>query len=129
MKKVIISILLLILILGGCKYAVSDYSVSQTEGELSINDASTLVREILPSRDYPYYVEYEGTETFKEELYYVFRAFTVSSQTIIDTSKSNPIQMQFTQGVYYVNPYTREVFELSVGGDHLIKRFKAQGDG
>lgn len=126
MKKVIIGMVLLVFILGGCGCAVSDSSVTKNGSEISINDASNLVRQVLPKREYSYHVEYEGIAMFEEKEYYTFRAFTVSSQIISDTETNTPVQMQFTHGIYYVNPSTEEVFELSTGGDKLINK---SGDG
>lgn len=121
-KKVgFLLLVILVFVLGGCKNTLPDSSDASSEGEISITDASNLVRQTLPSQNYEYYVQYEGDNTFEGKEYYVFRVYTVSSQTISESDGGEPLRMQFTHGVYYVDPFTKEVFQLSTGGDCLIK--------
>ena len=120
MKKAIIVCLALAFILcihGGCKYNLDVTS----EEKISIENASDIVRQALPNREYEYHIEYERETTVEGKAYYVFHVFTVSSQMIDGTDGNEPFQMQFTYGFYYVDPIEKELFQLSVGGDHLIK--------
>ena len=127
MRKTIIVCIVVAFILcvqGGCKYNLG----VKSEEKISIENASDIVRQALPSREHEYHIQYEKETTFEGKTYYVFHVFTVSSQMIEGTDGNEPFQMQFTYGFYYVDPIEKELFQLSVGGDHLTQVTVTQGD-
>lgn len=121
MKKMMLVFFLVAFILCGCNHQPNRL-VTPIEEKTTIVEASDLVRKMLPDQEYEYNIQYEGDKTFEDEEYFVFRVYTVSSQTISGTDGGDPFQMQFTHGVYYVHPFDKEVFKLSTGDDCLIKQ-------
>lgn len=116
MKKLTFLFLVIFLVLSGC----TSNPIKQESNSISVEQASSLVYEILPKKDYAYFVEHEGTQSFNGRDYHVFRAFTESSQPIVDPKNETSFKMRFTYNVYYVDVLTKKVFEMSVGGDSLI---------
>ncbi len=114
MKKLIVVAIMLIFVFCGCG------RVNEPAAALSMEEAKTLVRQSLPEREHEFYIEYEGLKSIDGHPYYAFRVYTKSSQDLNAGTDSQPLFMQFTYSLPYVDVKTGDLFELSVGGDELV---------